>query len=137
MLFSLYFDFLNCACCLLFLQSGLRTVFGIGNYTCHKICAEVGFHPDTRFQNMRHSIPDLMQIIEARVAPKSLQLRAIGEDIQHKIKSHSYQGMRHQYCLPVHGQKVHNHKTQQKLGLLRARVFSFPLAKASRKKNKK
>lgn len=40
----------------------------------------------------------------------------------------SYQGLRHQMCLPVHGQRTRsNAKTQRKLGQRRALLYNIPL----------
>lgn len=40
----------------------------------------------------------------------------------------SYQGLRHQMCLPVRGQRTRsNAKTQRKLGAERAKLFNIPV----------
>jgi small subunit ribosomal protein S13 len=47
---------------------------------------------------------------------KMAELRAIGK----KMKMHCYQGIRHNYNLPVHGQRTHSHgATQRRLGAKR------------------
>lgn len=51
-----------------------------------------------------------------------------GDNILAKVRMGSYQGLRHQMCLPVHGQRTHtNAKTQRKLGVRRAQMFNIPL----------
>ena len=51
-----------------------------------------------------------------------------GDNILAKVRMGSYQGLRHQMCLPVHGQRTRsNAKTQRKLGKQRADLFNIPL----------
>ena len=54
--------------------------------------------------------------------------RCAGDNILAKVRMGSYQGLRHQMCLPCHGQRTRsNAKTQRKLGARRAELFNIPL----------
>lgn len=60
--------------------------------------------------------------------------RITGDAINTKIKIHSYEGMRHQYAVGVRGQRRANGAAQRRLGPARARLYSFIMAKPSKKK---
>lgn len=115
----------------------MRAIYGIGKYQSQVICSSMGINPNTRLNTLYHSYGLITKTIEHYVEPKALQYRHLGENISAKIKNQSYEGQRHQYCLPLNGQKNANHKTQQRLGLIRAKLFSFPLAKPKKQNRKK
>lgn len=56
-------------------------------------------------------------------------MRREAADIIAKIRIQSFQGQRHQFALPLRGQKSPSARTQQILGVQRARLLNFPLWK--------
>lgn len=112
-----------------FLQIAFTTLFGIGRTQAFRLCGDLGLNP---FQKLG-AIPDadfepIKQKIESTYQPKHAVLKRVGDNILAKVRMGSYQGLRHQMCLPVHGQRTRsNAKTQHKLGEIRAKLFNIPL----------
>lgn len=104
-------------------------MYGLGQYQTQRVCALAGVNPSARVEDLAHSYATIQKVVETVVPPKSQSYRDLASILQMKIKKQHYAAQRHQYCLPVRGQKKHNGKTQQRLGLWRSRTFSFPLAK--------
>lgn len=82
-------------------------------------------------------MPRIKNYLELNVLAKAQQLRRLSENINFKIKINSWEGMRHQYCLTVNGQKKSNGNTQRRVGEKRARVLNFPLAKPKASKQQR
>jgi len=82
-------------------------------------------------------MPLVNSYLDANYRTRAQILREVGDNINLKIKMHSFEGQRHQYCLAVNGQRNSNMKTQQRLGLLRAKMLNFPLARPSKKQGKR
>lgn len=58
-----------------------------------------------------------------------------GDNILAKVRMGSYQGIRHQMCLPVHCQRTRsNNKTQTTLGPKRAQLFNIPTLTLAQRK---
>ena len=74
------------------------------------------------------SFSPLVSFLTPYLVSLPLSFVASGDNILAKVRMGSYQGLRHQMCLPVHGQRTHtNAKTQRKLGVRRAQMFNIPL----------
>ncbi len=94
-------------------------------------------HPRAKLNTLQYMMPTVAKYCSDNFETKAQANRRIGNDIGLKIKIHSYEGQRHQYALPLNGQKNINGKTQRRLGVLRARQLNFPLAKPSKKTGRK
>jgi ribosomal protein S13 len=95
---------------------------------CSFFCAP-GLNPHTKLAQLENDMPRIKNYLELNVLAKAQQLRRLSEHINFKIKINSWEGMRHQHCLTVNGQKKGNGNTQRRLGERRARYLNFPLAK--------
>lgn len=118
------------------MQQALRKLYGIGDWQAQVVCARLGLNPGTRLEQYRHMMPLVSTFLDANYRSKAQIQREIGDNINLKIKMHSFEGQRHQYCLAVNGQRNSNMKTQQRLGMLRAKALNFPLARPSKKGRK-
>ncbi len=72
--------------------------------------------------------------VESYIPERNEVYRVTGDNIHNKIKLHTYEGMRHQYAVSVRGQRRANGATQRRLGPARARLYSYIMAKPSKKK---
>jgi small subunit ribosomal protein S13 len=111
------------------LQWAFASLYGIGKTQSFRLCGDLGLNP---FQKLG-AIPDadfegIKAKIETTFEPKHAVLKRQGDNILAKVRMGSYQGLRHQMCLPVHGQRTRsNANTQRKLGKARAALFNIPL----------
>jgi small subunit ribosomal protein S13 len=108
----------------------LQSVYGIGAYRAEQVCGVLGLNPMSRVGELPHTIPVLSDYVAAIYPNKSNAQRVEAERIQRLVRLQSYRGQRHQYCLPLNGQKVLNGNTQRRIGIERARVFGFPLVRS-------
>ena len=93
-----------------------NTIFGIGPNVARKVCAECGISGSTRVEELRESqILELTKYLSKMKIDKLLK-DEINANIAKKVEINSYQGLRHQDGLPVHGQNTKsNGRTAKKL----------------------
>lgn len=88
-------------------QQSLANIFGIGHTTAVRICADFGYHPQTKLEQLNSEDYQVLKgFIEKKFPPKEVGERVEVDNIMRKIKMGSWQGMRHQLCLPVRGQSA-------------------------------
>lgn len=84
----------------------LTSIYGIGNSTAHKICADLNIPPfvklkeltDDKLEELRDSISKLLVEGDLR--------REVSMNIKRLIDLGSYRGLRHRRGLPVRGQRT-------------------------------
>jgi len=115
-------------------QHALARYSGIGRSTAATICAKTGFAPNTMLKDVEFMTERISKHMESFIPNRNEVFRITGDNINQKIKLHTYEGMRHQYAVSVRGQRRANGATQRRLGPARARLYSFVMAKPSKKK---
>mmetsp|Transcript_46906 Transcript_46906/g.92327 ORF Transcript_46906/g.92327 Transcript_46906/m.92327 type:complete len:143 (+) Transcript_46906:53-481(+) len=112
------------------IHHALQGLYGVGPHQANSILAAVGVHPDTRTEKLGNDMDVFRSHIEKHYLTKPQLERKQAEDIKMKIKIGSYQGQRHMYGLPVHGQRrKSNHKSQRRMAAWRHKFWNIPLAK--------
>jgi len=112
------------------------SLYGIGKSQSYRLCGDLGLNPHTKLSDISdEDFEPIKAKIESTFKPRHEAIKRMGDNILAKVRMGSYQGLRHQMCLPVHGQRTKcNAKTQRKLGLKRAQLFNIPIiAKKNRK----
>ncbi|MFP4074786.1 MAG: 30S ribosomal protein S13 [Actinomycetota bacterium] len=97
------------------LEISLTYIFGIGNTTAKKICAETGIDPSTRVRSLTDDeVARIRQFIETNYKVEGDLRREVQQNIKRKIEIGSYQGIRHRRGLPVRGQRTHTNARSRK-----------------------
>jgi small subunit ribosomal protein S13 len=93
----------------------LTYLFGIGNTTAARICADVGIDPSTRVRDLTDSeVNKVREWIDEHAEVEGDLRREIQQNIKRKIEIGSYQGIRHRKGLPVRGQRTHTNARTRK-----------------------
>ena len=79
------------------LEVALTYIYGVGRTRAQKTLQETGVSPDVRVKDI--SEEDLIKV-------EGDLRREVQADIRRKIEIGSYQGLRHRFHLPVHGQRT-------------------------------
>jgi small subunit ribosomal protein S13 len=113
------------------------SLYGIGRTQAFRLCGDLGLNP---FQKLDHIPETDFEVIKSKIEttfePQHAVMKRMGDNILAKVRMGSYQGLRHQMCLPCHGQRTRsNAKTQRKLGQRRAELFNIPLLSKKAKQN--
>ena len=88
-------------------EVGLTYLYGIGQTSATKICAETGVNPDTRVKDLtEEEMVKLRTHIDGNYQVEGDLRREVQADIRRKIEIGCYQGLRHRRHLPVHGQRT-------------------------------
>lgn len=97
------------------LEISLTYIFGIGNTTAKKICAETDIDPSTRVRSLTDDeVARIRQFIETNYKVEGDLRREVQQNIKRKIEIGSYQGVRHRRGLPVRGQRTHTNARSRK-----------------------
>jgi len=110
--------------------NAIRVVPGIGRSRAMMVCGKLGLNPNALLESVEPQMPMIRRYLETNFVTKHEFDRTIGLNIMNKVNMGSYQGIRHQLALPVHGQRTRSHAvTQRKLGQLRAKKYGYHLLK--------
>jgi small subunit ribosomal protein S13 len=97
------------------LEIALTYIYGIGKPTAQKICAELGFDPNTRVRNLTEDeVNQIRAYVDANLTVEGDLRRDVQQDIKRKIEIGCLQGVRHRKGLPVRGQRTHTNARTRK-----------------------
>ena len=89
------------------LEIGLTYIFGIGQSTARKVCAELGLSPDTKIRDLTdEEITKLRDYIDSDLQVEGDLRRERTQAIKRLQEIGAYRGMRHRRGLPVRGQRT-------------------------------
>ncbi len=93
----------------------LTYLFGIGNTTAARICAELDIDPDTRVRDLTDpEVNRIREWIDNNIEVEGDLRREVQQNIKRKIEIGCYQGVRHRKGLPVRGQRTHTNARTRK-----------------------
>ncbi len=88
------------------LEIGLTYIYGIGQPTARKVCAELGLSPDEKVKDLTDDeVTKLREFIDTLQVEGDLR-RERQQSIKRLQEIGSYRGLRHRRGLPVHGQRT-------------------------------
>jgi len=88
------------------LEIGLTYIYGIGQPTARKVCAELGLSPDEKVKDLTDDeVTKLREYIDTLQVEGDLR-RERQQSIKRLQEIGSYRGLRHRRGLPVHGQRT-------------------------------
>ena len=91
------------------LEIGLTYIYGIGQVTAGKICAETKLDPNTRVKDLTDDqIAKLRSYIEHNLQVEGDLRKKVSLDIKKLNEMGCYRGIRHRKGLPVRGQNTRN-----------------------------
>ncbi len=91
------------------LEIGLTYIYGIGQVTAGKICAETKLDPNTRVKDLTDDqIAKLRAYIEHNLSVEGDLRKKVSLDIKKLNEMGCYRGIRHRKGLPVRGQNTRN-----------------------------
>jgi len=96
-------------------EVALTYIYGIGRTRAQQTLAATGVSADTRVHNL--SEDELMKLrdwIDATYQVEGDLRREVQGDIRRKIEIGCYQGIRHRWGLPVHGQRTQTNARTRK-----------------------
>src|SRR5438093_12971865 len=86
------------------LEIGLTYIYGIGQPTARKVCAELGLSPDEKIKDLTDDeVTQLREHIDTLQVEGDLR-RERQQAIKRLQESGAYRGLRHRSGPPVHGQ---------------------------------
>ena len=86
------------------LEIGLTYIYGIGQPTARKVCAELGLSPDEKIKDLTDDeVTKLREYIDTLQVEGDLR-RERQQAIKRLQEIGAYRGLRHRRGLPVHGQ---------------------------------
>ena len=89
------------------LEVGLTYIFGIGQPTARKICAQLGLSPDEKIRDLTdEEITKLRNLIDSDLQVEGDLRRERQQAIKRLSEIGAYRGLRHRRGLPVHGQRT-------------------------------
>src|SRR2546423_363440 len=89
------------------LEIGLTYIFGIGQSTARKVCAELALSPDTKIRDLTdEEITKLRDYIDSDLQVEGDLRRERTQAIKRLQEIGAYRGMRHRRGLPVRGQRT-------------------------------
>jgi len=89
------------------LEIGLTYIYGIGQSTAQKICAELGLSPDEKVRDLTdEEITKLRDYIDANLQVEGDLRRERTQAIKRLGEIGAYRGIRHRRGLPVNGQRT-------------------------------
>ena len=93
----------------------LTYIFGIGNSTAKRICADTGLNESTRVRDLtEEEVNRIRAWVDANVTVEGDLRRDVQNDIKRKIEIGCLQGVRHRKGLPVRGQRTHTNARTRK-----------------------
>jgi small subunit ribosomal protein S13 len=88
------------------LEIGLTYIYGIGQPTARKVCAELGLSPDEKIKDLTDDeVTKLREFIDTLQVEGDLR-RERQQAIKRLQEIGAYRGLRHRRGLPVHGQRT-------------------------------
>ena len=88
------------------LEIGLTYIYGIGQPTARKVCAELGLSPDEKIKDLTDDeVTKLREYIDTLQVEGDLR-RERQQAIKRLQEIGAYRGLRHRRGLPVHGQRT-------------------------------
>ena len=88
------------------LEIGLTYIYGIGQPTARKVCAELGLSPDEKIKDLTDDeVTKLREDIDTLPVEGALR-RERQQAIKRLQEIGAYRGLRHRRGLPVHGQRT-------------------------------
>jgi small subunit ribosomal protein S13 len=89
------------------LEIGLTSIFGIGQPTAQKICAELGLDPNEKVKDLTDDeVNKLRAYIDSDLQVEGDLRRERSQAIKRLSEIGSYRGIRHRRGLPVNGQRT-------------------------------
>ena len=89
------------------LEIGLTYIYGIGQSTAKKICAETGLSSDEKIKDLTdEEITKLREYIDSKLQVEGDLRRERTQAIKRLGEIGSYRGIRHRRGLPVNGQRT-------------------------------
>lgn len=89
------------------MEIALTYIYGVGRTLATKALTETGVSPDLRVKDATEDdLVKLRTFIEGNYKVEGDLRREVQADIRRKIEIGSYQGLRHRFGLPVHGQRT-------------------------------
>jgi small subunit ribosomal protein S13 len=89
------------------LEIGLTYIYGIGQPTARKICAELGLSPDEKVRDLTdEEVTKLREYIDGNLQVEGDLRRERTQSIKRLQEIGAYRGVRHRRGLPVKGQRT-------------------------------
>ena len=89
------------------LEIGLTYIYGIGQPTARKVCAELGLSPDEKVKDLTdEEVTKLREYIDGSLQVEGDLRRERQQAIKRLQEIGAYRGLRHRRGLPVHGQRT-------------------------------
>jgi small subunit ribosomal protein S13 len=89
------------------LEIGLTYIYGIGQPTARKVCAELGLSPDEKIKDLTdEEVTKLREYIDGQLQVEGDLRRERTQAIKRLQEIGAYRGLRHRRGLPVHGQRT-------------------------------
>jgi small subunit ribosomal protein S13 len=89
------------------LEIGLTYIYGIGQPTARKVCADTGLSYDEKIKDLTdEEITKLREYIDGNLQVEGDLRRERTQSIKRLQEIGSYRGLRHRRGLPVHGQRT-------------------------------
>ena len=90
-------------------------IYGIGQPTARKICAQANISPDVRAKNLtEEEVSRITGIIQKEHRTEGNLRREVSINIKRLMDIQSYRGSRHKKSLPVHGQRTRTNARTRK-----------------------
>jgi len=89
------------------LEIGLTYIYGIGQPTARKVCAELGLSADEKVKDLTDDeVTKLREYIDGNLQVEGDLRRERQQAIKRLQEIGAYRGLRHRRGLPVHGQRT-------------------------------
>ena len=89
------------------LEIGLTYIYGIGQPSARKVCAELGLSPDEKVKDLTNEeVTKLREYIDGNLQVEGDLRRERQQAIKRLQEIGAYRGLRHRRGLPVHGQRT-------------------------------
>jgi small subunit ribosomal protein S13 len=89
------------------LEIGLTYIYGIGQPTARKVCAELGLSPDEKIKDLTdEEVTKLREYIDGSLQVEGDLRRERTQSIKRLQEIGAYRGLRHRRGLPVNGQRT-------------------------------
>ena len=96
-------------------EVGLTYLYGIGQTSATKICAETGVNPDTRVKDLTEDdVTKIRDYIDANFTTEGDLRREVRQTVARLMEIGFYRVLRHRKGLPVHGQRTHTNARTRK-----------------------
>ena len=96
-------------------EVGLTYIYGIGQTSATKICAETGVNPDTRVKDLtEEEVTKIRDFIDANFTTEGDLRREVRQNTARLMEIGCYRGLRHRRGLPVRGQNTRTNARTRK-----------------------